>query len=407
MGEIGYLISLEDIRDAMHLVSERVHCTPVLKFEALQLSFGSNVYVKAENLQKTGSFKIRGALNKLSRLTESEKELGVVAASAGNHAQGVALAARWLGIRCVVVMPEDAPLIKVVSARKYGAEVILYGDSFDQAYEKARQLEADHGLTFIHAFDDPLIIAGQGTVGLEILRQVPHVDRVVVPVGGGGLISGVAIAIKSIRPGVRVIGVQPEGASSVYRSLKSGDLVGLSRTRTIADGLAVKYPRERTLELVRKWVDEMVLVSEEDIARAILLYLERGRLVTEGAGAVSLAALLAGKLPTGNGHTVIVASGGNIDVNLLARVIEHALVGEGRYLRIVTTIPDKPGSLHLLLGTLVELKVNVISVGHERLQPGLPLGDTEVTLTLEARDRSHAQDILDNLRQKGYTVRVL
>ncbi len=395
------------IRDAARILGERVHRTPVLKFEALQGFSGGEVYVKPENLQKTGSFKIRGALYKLESLSEEQKGCGVVAASAGNHAQGVALAARWLSVPCKVVMPEDAPLVKVASTRKYGAEVILHGDSFDQAYEHANRIADDQGLSFIHAFDGPVIIAGQGTVGLEIVSQVPDVDTIIVPVGGGGLISGIAIAVKSVRPEVRVIGVQAEGASAAYRSFKKGQVVEQAHARTIADGLAIKRPRAGTLKLMKKYVDDLILVSEDDVARAILLYLERARLVTEGAGAASLAGVISGKIDLGGKKAVVVASGGNIDVNVLARVIDHALVEEGRYLRIVTTVPDRPGGLHRLLGTVYSTKANVISVVHERLQPGVALGATEVTLTLETRDRQHAEGVLDGLRDAGYQLRVL
>ncbi len=396
-----------DIREAAAALRERVHVTPVLKFEAFQGLSGAQVLVKAENLQKTGSFKIRGAYNKLRQLDEPQKAHGVVAASAGNHAQGVALAARWLGLRCVVVMPEAAPLTKIVAARGFGAEVVLHGDGFDQAYDKARELEESQGLTFIPAFDDPAVVAGQGTVGLEIMEQAPEADVLLVPVGGGGLISGVAVAAKAVHPGIRVIGVQPEGAAAAYRSWQTGSPVHLTTVRTIADGLAVKRPREGTLALMRRWVDDMVLVSEDEIARAILLFLETGKLVVEGGGAAGLAALLSGRLDLAGRTVVVLASGGNIDVNFLARIIDHALVEEGRYVRVVTMVPDRPGGLHRLLGVIQAAQANVISVGHERLQPGVPLGDTEVMLTLEARDRQHVEEVLQRLRDEGYPIRVI
>lgn len=407
MEEVVAGITADDVEEAALHVQGRVHRTPLLKFEAFQGLAGAQVYVKAENLQKTGSFKIRGAYNKLCQLAAGQKERGVVTASAGNHAQGVAVAARWLGIPCVVVMPEGAPITKVVATRSYGAEVVLYGDSYDQAYDRARDIERERGLAFIHAFDDPQVIAGQGTVGLEILEQLPDVDVLIVPVGGGGLICGVALAVKAHRPGVRVIGVQPEGAAAVYRSRQAGQVVEIAMAKTIADGLAVKRPRERTLDLMERLVDDMVLVNEDEIARAVLLFMERGKLVIEGAGAVGLAALLSGRLELPGLKTVLIASGGNIDVNLLARIIDHALVQEGRYVRVLTTVPDRPGGLHRLLGAVVAAQGNVISVGHDRLQPGVPLGETEVMLTLEARDRTHVEEILDRIRSAGYSVRVM
>lgn len=396
-------VGLEDIRAAAAALSGRVERTPVLGLGAA----GAEVVVKAENLQKTGSFKIRGAFNKLRLLDEEQKRCGVIAASAGNHAQGVALAARWLGVRCVVVMPEGAPLTKVVSARRLGADVILHGDGFDQALEEARRIEASEGLTFVHAFDDPAVIAGAGTVGLELAEQAPDADVVLVPVGGGGLISGAAIALKSSKPGIRVIGVQPEGAAALYRSRQAGRPVELGIARTIADGLAVKRPREATLRLIEAWVDDIVLVTDDEIARAILFFLERARLAVEGAGAVGLAALLSGRFPAAGKRVALLASGGNIDVNFLARLIDHALGEEGRYVRLATTVPDRPGGLHRLLGAVTAAQGNVVAVSHDRLQPGVPLGDTEITLTLETRDRQHVEEIIDRLGRDGYTVRTV
>lgn len=402
-----YDVTLSDIREAAAALQGRVRVTPVLRFEALDDFSGARVFVKAENLQKTGSFKIRGAFNKLRQLTGEQRARGVVAASAGNHAQGVALAARWLGIRCVVVMPEGAPLTKIVAARGYGAEVVVYGDGFDQAYDKAKQLEEEQGLVFIPAFDDPAVIAGQGTLGLEMLDQVPDAEVLLVPVGGGGLISGVAVAAKAVRPGVRVIGIQPEGVPAAYHSWRKGVPVPLKTGKTIADGLAVKRPRDGTLALMRQWVDDMVLVSDDEIARAILLMLEKGKLLVEGAGAAALAAMVGSRLDLAGRNVIAVASGGNIDINFLARIIDHALVEEGRYVRVVTVVPDRPGGLHRLLGVVQAVQANVISVGHDRLQPGVPLGDTEVMLTLEARDRQHVEQILACLREEGYPVEVL
>lgn len=400
-------VSLETIREAAAALKGRVHTTPVLKFEPLQGAGGAaEVLVKAESLQKTGSFKIRGAYNKLRQLAPDQMARGVVAASAGNHAQGVALAARWLGIPCTVVMPEGAPLTKTVATRNHGARVVLHGDGFDQAYERAAAMAGAEGLAFIHPFDDPAVVAGQGTVGLEILEQAPEAEVLVVPVGGGGLAAGVAMAVKTQRPAVRVVGVQAEGAAAVYRSHQAGHLVETTSVRTIADGLAVKRPREGTLRLLERYLDDLVVVSDDQIARAILLYLEGAKMVVEGAGAVSLAALQAGRVEAAGRRVVLIASGGNIDVNFLARTIDHALVMEGRYVRIVTRVADRPGALHHLLGVIVAAQGNVISVGHDRLQPGVSLGETEIMLTMEARDRAHVEEILGLLRQEGYPLQV-
>lgn len=396
-------LGIEEIRAAAAALSGHVERTPVLRLEGVA---DAEVLVKAENLQKTGSFKIRGAFNKLRQLDEDQKRRGVIAASAGNHAQGVALAARWLGVRCVVVMPEGASLAKVVATRRLGAEVILHGDGFDQALEEARRIQAREEMTFVHAFDDPAVIAGAGSVGLELAEQVPDADTVLVPVGGGGLISGVAVALKALRPGIRVIGVQAEGAAALYRSWQAGHLIELGTSRTIADGLAVKRPHETTYHLIQDWVDDLILVNDDEIARAILFFLERARLIVEGAGAVGLAALLAGRLPVAGKRVVLVASGGNIDVSFLARLIGHALGEEGRYIRVATTVPDRPGGLHRLLGAVMAAQGNVISVSHDRLQAGVPLGDTEITLTLETRDRQHVEEIIECLRREGYAVRV-
>ncbi|MBE3589742.1 MAG: threonine ammonia-lyase [Firmicutes bacterium] len=398
-------VTLDDIREAAERIRGVASRTPVLRVRSLEQVAGRPLFLKMENMQRTGSFKIRGAYNKISRLSEEERARGVVAASAGNHAQGVALAAAQVGTRAVIVMPQGAALPKVMATRGYGAEVVLHGDTYDAAYQRAREIERERGLVYVHAFNDPAIIAGQGTVALEILEDVPDADAVVVPIGGGGLISGVAVAVKALRPGARVIGVQAEGAAAVYESRRAGRPVELERVRTVADGLAIKRPEELTLKLIERYVDDIVLVSEDSIARAIMLLAERAKAVVEGAGAVALAAVLSGRVPPAE-RTVLVVSGGNIDLIQLARVIDHGLAQDGRYVRVVTTLVDRPGSLRDFLNVVAEAGANVIEVEHRRLRQGIALGETDIELTLETRNAEHAAETLRRLRAAGYRVTV-
>ena len=401
--EESYDVPLEAVREAAALIRGSVLRTPLLPAGGLGRS--GDLLLKAENLQRTGSFKIRGALNCIRRLTPEQRRNGVVAASAGNHAQGVALAAAEAGVRATIVMPAGAPMIKVEATRAYGAEVILAGEDFDQAYRRAREIQAERGAHFVHAFDDPTVIAGQGTVALEILEDLDDLGTVVVPVGGGGLIGGIAATVKKLRPQVRVIGVQAEGACALYRSLHAGRLVEAERVRTIADGLAIKGPRERTFWLIRRYVDDVVLVSEDEIAAAILYLLERAKLVVEGAGAVAVAAVHSGRIKAAAGRTVAVLSGGNIDVNFIARIIERGLLSDGRYVRLVTQMADRPGSLHRLLGIVADQGGNVVTVNHERLDPGVPLGEAEIRLVVETRNRRHAEQLIGAIREAGITCR--
>ncbi|HEX6989217.1 MAG TPA: threonine ammonia-lyase [Bacillota bacterium] len=391
------------VKAAARLLGGTVVRTPLLPLQAPGAApeTAPAVLLKAENLQRTGSFKARGAFYCIKRLSPDQRRNGVVAASAGNHAQGVALAAAQAGVPALIVMPTTAPMIKVEATRAYGAEVVLAGDSFDQAYEEACRLRDQRDAYFVHAFDDPHVITGQGTVGVEILADLDDVDLIVVPVGGGGLISGIAAYVKQVRPSVRVVGVQAEGAPSLYQSLQAGRLVYSRQVHTIADGLAIKEPRERTFRLIRRYVDDMVLVGEDEIAAAILMLLERSKLVVEGAGAVAVAALQAGRVRPGPGRTVAVISGGNIDVNFISRIIERGLVSDGRYVRLVTQMPDRPGSLHRLLGVVAREGGNVITVSHERLDPSVPLGETEIGLIVETRDRSHADALIEAIRNAG------
>lgn len=398
-------IGLEDVREAAERLRGIAVRTPLLPAEHLSSLCGGSVYLKAENLQRMGSFKLRGAYNRLARLDRDEAARGVLAASAGNHAQGVALAARILGIRATIVMPDGAALPKVTSTRALGAEVVLHGATFDAAMQHARVLEAERGMVFIHAFEDPVVIAGQGTVGLEVAEDLPDVDVVVVPIGGGGLISGTAVAVKALCPRARVVGVQAAGAAAVRASLAAGRLVELGAIQTIADGLAIKHPGQLTFELIRRLVDEVVLVDEDEIAWAMLMLLERAHLVAEGAGAVGLAALLAGRLGSDPGRVALVVSGGNVDVTLLDDVVERGLGREGRYVHLTTRVVDRPGELARLLDVVGRSQVNVRSVEHDRLMAGVSLGQTGVDLRLETRDHEHIATLLRNLEAAGYPVK--
>ena len=370
--------------------------------EHLSVLAGRPILLKAEHLQRTGSFKIRGAYHRIARLEPAERAAGVVAASAGNHAQGVALAASLLGVPSTIFMPATAPFPKVAATRGYGAEVVLVGAVFDDCLSGALAHAQRSGATFVSPFDDPLVIAGQGTLGLEVAEQAPQAGTVVVAVGGGGLISGVAAALKAVRPGIRVIGVEAEGAASMSASLAAGRTVTLDRIDTMADGIAVKRVSELTLAHVAAHVDEMVTVSEEDISRALLLLLERSKALVEPAGAAPLAAALAGKLPPSDEPACLVLSGGNIDPTLLIRVIRHGLTAAGRYLLLRITLADRPGELHRLTGVLAELGLNVVDIEHHRSGVHLAVGEVEVHMTTETRDPEHHDEVLAALRSAGY-----
>jgi threonine dehydratase len=399
------LPNVTDVWRAQEAIRAHVYHTPLLHSRTLSKMSGAEVHLKAENLQRAGSFKIRGATYKLSRLSASERERGVIAASAGNHAQGVAMAAAALGIRCTIVMPAAAPLAKVTATQSYGATVMLHGDGYDAAYGRARELQAETGATYIHAFDDAEIIAGQGTVGLEILADLPDVEVIVTGVGGGGLIAGIATAVKTLRPDVRIIGVEAAGAASMRAALDADEVVTLPFSNTIADGIAVKTTGERDFAIVRALVDEVVTVDDEEIIRAVLLLMERCKLLVEGAGAVGVAALLSGRLNLAGKRTVAVLSGGNIDMNLVGKFIQHGLSAQGRYLVLHTLLPDRPGELLRLLTLIAEQNVNVLDVEHHRAGPHVPIQQVEVVLTLETRDRAHCDTLLELMRDRGYATR--
>ena len=400
------MLSLSDIHAAQQRIAGALARTPCPRSDQFHdLTDVAELYCKLENLQRTGAFKERGALNKLLTLTPEERARGVIAASAGNHAQGVAYHAGRLGISATIVMPERTPLIKVTRTREYGARVVLHGANFDEAYAEALRVQQAESRVFVHPFDDELVIAGQGSIGLELLEQVPGLEVVVVPIGGGGLISGIACALKETHPGIQVIGVQTAALPSMKQSYDARSLVTVPAGTTIADGIAVKRPGERTFELVRRYVDAVVTVDEEEIANAILLLLEREKSVVEGAGAVGLAALLNGKVPEARGKkTALVLSGGNIDVNLISRIIERGLVKDGRVVRLMVRLPDRPGSLAKLTGAFAELGANVMEIYHNRSLSKLGLGEAEVEATLETRGRPHIEELKSTLAQRGWQV---
>jgi len=377
--------------------------TPVEETRWLSEIAGGRVLLKCENLQRTGSFKIRGAFVRMARLTEKERANGVVAASAGNHAQGVALAARLLGIRATVFMPEGAPIPKERATRGYGAEVIFHGKYVEDALGAARRFAADTGAVLIHPFDHRDIIAGQGTCGLEILEQVPDVETIVVPTGGGGLLAGIALAVKAIRPGVRVVGVQAAGAAAFPASLAAGHPVALDSMRTMADGIAVGLPGDITFAAVRDHVDEILTVSEESLSRALLLLIERAKLVVEPAGAAAVAAILDHPKHFA-APAVAVLSGGNIDPLLLGKVIRHGMVADGRYLQIRVCVPDHPGGLATLLREVADAGANILEVVHGRTSAELGLDEVEVHLQMETRGPKHTELVLGRLREGGYRV---
>jgi threonine dehydratase len=399
-------VKLSDIQDAQMILQDIILPTPTLADNKLAREIGAaNAYLKAECLQKGGSFKVRGAYNKISLLSGEEKRRGVVAASAGNHAQGVALAARLHNIKATIVLPEFAPLTKITATKNYGAEVVLHGATFDEALERSKELQVEHGYTYVHAFDDEQIIAGQGTIGLEIARDVPQVSVIVVPIGGGGLISGIAIAAKNILPDVRIVGVQSEMVAPVKGSLMAGKPVAVEVGQTIADGIAVKHPGAITLPIIRELIDEVVEVSEEEIAQAIFFAVQNNRLVVEGAGAAGLAALLAGKINLKKEDAVCtVLCGGNIDPNLLARVLEQVMVRRGRYIILKLLVNDRPGTLARLLDHTAESGANVIEVFHRRAMWLAPLGRVGIEMLLEVRDQQHGREVLRHLRETGYHV---
>ena len=396
------MLTLDSIYKASHVLKEVIRSTDLIK--APKINPDADVYLKTENLQVTGSFKVRGAYYKISTLSEEERQKGVIACSAGNHAQGVALAATKAGIKSLICLPDGAPISKVEATKGYGAEVCLVPGVYDDAYNKALQLRDEKGYTFIHPFDDENVIAGQGTIGIELLEQLPDMDAVVVPIGGGGLISGVAFAIKSLNPKIKVYGVQAAGAPSMYKSVKDGKIERLDNVSTIADGIAVKEPGENTFELVSKYVDEIVTVTEDEISGAILSLIEQQKLISEGAGAVSVAAVMFDKIPVKGKKVVCLVSGGNIDVTILSRVIRRGLVKSGRASLLTIELVDKPGQLVGVSKIIADLGGNVTAVHHERADANANVNGCFLRIQLETRNFEHLEQIRTALKDAGFKV---
>jgi len=396
------MIGLQDIQTARDRIRNAIRLSPCTYSEAFSALTNNSIFLKLDNQQRTGAFKERGALNKLLTLTAEERARGVIAASAGNHAQGVAYHAGRHGIHARIVMPLPTPLTKVSSTRAYGADVLLHGANYDEAYAKAVEQSRAEGLTLVHAFDDDAVIAGQGTLGLEILEQHPDVEAVVVPIGGGGLIGGIACAVKETNPTVTVYGVQPAKIASMKAAVHEGKPVTLAAAATIADGIAVRRAGERTLPMVQKYVDNIVTVEEEEIANAILLLLEREKTLAEGAGAAAIAAMLNRKLPLAGKRVAVLVCGGNIDVTLLSRIIERGLVKDGRLVRLRVHLPDYPGALHRLTGILAEHRANIVETSYDRAYHNVNLGDTAIDITMETRGPDHIAELIAALVSAGY-----
>lgn len=396
------MLTLDKIYHASYVLKSVIRPTDLIF--APKLSTDGEIYLKTENLQVTGSFKVRGASYKISQLSEEEKAHGVIACSAGNHAQGVALAATHSGIRSLICLPDGAPISKVEATKRYGADICLVKGTYDDAYARALQLKEEKGYTFIHPFDDEQVIAGQGTIGLELLQQLPDLDAVVVPIGGGGLISGVAYAVKSLNPKVKVYGVQAAGAPSMFNSIRRHKIQTLAEVSTIADGIAVKTPGELTYDLCSKYVDEVVTVTDDEISTAILTLIEQQKLIAEGAGAVSVAAVLFGKIPVEGKKTVCLLSGGNIDVTILSRVINRGLLKTGRSADITIALLDKPGQLSMISDIIAQKGGNVVAVHHDRADLDMDVNACYLHLVMETRDHAHVNEIKQALVDAGFDI---
>ena len=399
-------VTLQDIKDAKETIKDIVKKTDILESAKLSAMTGANVFYKCENLQKTGSFKVRGACNKIANLTDEEKANGVIASSAGNHAQGVALGAKMTGIKATIVMPATAPLAKVTATKGYGAEVVLNGLVYDDAYAKAVELQKETGATFLHPFDDKYVIAGQGTIGLEILEQLDgNVDTIVCPIGGGGIIAGIAVAAKGINPNIKIVGVQTANIPSIQESMKNGEVTTAFKATTIADGIAVKTPGNVTFEIIKELVDEVIVVEEDEIAQGMLFLMENQKVVAEGSGAVSTAALLSGKyVPQKDENVVCVISGGNVDVNTLYRVIGTALTKEGRRYAFNTVIQDKPGGLAELTKIISEHDANILNVNLSRSSMGGGLGRLTTEMVLETFNQEHIDKLKAAITKAGFEI---
>ena len=399
------MLNFVDVEEARRRIRDQIYLSPLSYSETISRMTSSKVFFKLDNLQMTGSFKERGALNRLLTLTQAEAERGVIAASAGNHGMAVAFHSRRLNVKSTIVMPVHAPLIKVGRVRQYGAQTVLRGEDYDGAFTEAQRLSHERGLTFLHAFDDPTIVAGQGTIGLELYEQNPHLDAVIVPVGGGGLIAGIALVLKVLNPHIRIIGVQAEAIPSMKAALERGAPILLAPATTIADGIAVRKVGETALEVIKKHVDEIVTVSEGEIANAVLLLLEIEKTVAEGAAATPLAALINKKVDLADKNIALIVSGGNIDVNLISRIIEKGLIQDGRLSRFSVVISDRPGNLARLSQRIADLDANILQVGQSRGFGRIAIDQTEVELVVETAGLDHVERIRNQLTKDGFQVR--
>ncbi len=397
------MISIDKIYDAHKVLKNVVRETDLIL--APNITNDANIYLKAENLQTTGSFKLRGSYYKISNLTEDEKKLGIIACSAGNHAQGVALAAQKFGIKATIFIPSIAPISKIEATKRYGADIVLVDGVYDDAFNKAKEFQQESGAIFIHPFDDDDIIAGQATIALEILDQIEAIDGIVVPIGGGGLISGIAYTIKTLNPNCKVYGVQAEGACSMYNSKKCHEITGLDCVCTFADGTAVKIPGTKTFEYCEKYVDEIVTVSEDEIAAGVLNLIENQRLVAEGAGALSIAAVMFDKIPTLNRNIVCLVSGGNIDINILSKVIKRGLLKTGRLSDLTIELLDKPGQLRDVSTIVADMGANVIKVRYDQGGKGTEINECNLILTIETRNAEHLAKLEKTFIEKGYKLK--
>lgn len=402
----GYVppVTFADIWQAQQFLNPLIDHTPLIHSRVLDELTGATVYLKFEQMQRGGSFKVRGATYKISRLTDEQRRAGVITASAGNHAQGVAIAAASYGIPCTIVVPENAPLTKVTATQRYGAHVVLAGTTYDDAVQRSRELQQELGATYIPAFDDIDVVTGQGTIGIEMLAEVPDAQAIVVPIGGGGLISGITIAARAMKPDIKIIGVEAEGAASMLASLKAGTLQTLPAIATIADGIAIKQPGKVTFPIIQHLVDEVVVVNDEQIINAILLLLERQKILVEGAGAAGVAALVSGAVQLPQQQVLVPLTGGNIDINLLGRITEHGLISESRYFAIHVGMTDRPGELAHMLTIIATMRINVLDVHYQRVSNQLPFMQHEAVITLETRNRAQCEELLLALRSAGYSV---
>lgn len=399
------MINFDDIKQARKRIEEQIIRTPSTYSSTLSSRVMCEVYLKLENLQLTGAYKIRGALNRLEKLSDEQKKKGVIAASAGNHAQGVALAAKNLGIKAVIVMPETTPLSKIAGTKKFGAEIILHGNFYDEAYEHALEIQKQRDLVFIHPFNDEDIIAGQGTIGLEMFEEIPNLDIAIIPIGGGGLISGCALALKTLNPNIRIIGVEASQMPAMKKSIEHGKIETIEKKKTIADGIAVTTVQQNTFDIVKKYVDEIVTVSEAEIAHAIMMLLEVEKVLAEGAGACAFAALNSGKIENiADKNVGIIVSGGNLDLNFLSKVIERGLSEDGRICNFKVSVPDAPGVIATISNIIAKHRANIIEIYHNRSFANTSLGETKINFTIETKGHDHIDGILSEISALDFKV---